>query len=244
MFPKTSRLRIKKMTIPSTTLDQLALFRGLTPQELAWLTPRMYRQTYPAGSNIITAELPGEVVYFILSGTVKIYMNQPDGTDVILAILGPGDTVGEMSLLDSVGRCASVVTQEETHTLWMDSASFQECLRTHSTVTYNLVRILTNRVRMTNEQLQALASLNVYGRIARQLLAFAEKYGEDSGDGDISIPIRLTQSDLADLVGASRKRVNQVIVAYKRQEYISVSPDYRITVHNREALARLCREDQ
>jgi CRP/FNR family cyclic AMP-dependent transcriptional regulator len=88
---------------------------------------------------------------------------------------------------------------------------------------------------------QALATLDVYGRVARQLLAFAEKYGESGSDGQTFIPIRLTQKDIADLVGASRKRVNQVMVSFKNQGLISVDANGRITVHNREGLAHFCR---
>ena len=96
-------------------------------------------------------------------------------------------------------------------------------------------------MRLADELIQALATLDVYGRVARQLLAFSEKYGEASSDGGILIPIRLTQGDIADLVGASRKRVNQVMVSFKQSDYLSVAPNGRISVRDRQALARLCR---
>jgi len=160
---------------------------------------------------------------------------------VILAILGPGDTVGEMSLVDSAGRSANVVTLEKSELLWMDRATFQECLQTMPAVTYNLVHILSDRLRLANEQIQALATLDVYGRVARQVLAFARQYGRPTDDGGTLIPIRLTQSDIADLVGASRERINQVVVSYKRQKYIAVDRRYRITVYNKEALAQRAR---
>jgi CRP/FNR family cyclic AMP-dependent transcriptional regulator len=82
--------------------------------------------------------------------------------------------------------------------------------------------------------------LDIYGRVARQILAFAERYGQVTDQGDIAIPIRLTQSDVASLVGASRERVNQVIMAYKQHKYISVDQNYHITIHNQEALVQRC----
>jgi len=176
----------------------------------------------------------------ILSGAVKIYMDQVDGTRVILALLGPGDIVGEMSLIDSAGRSANVITIEDSHLLWMERRAFQDCLENIPKMNANLVKVLSHRVRLANEQIQALASLDVYGRVARQFLAFSEKYGESMVDGDVLIPIRLTQSDLAELVGASRKRVNQVIVSFKKSGYISVDPEGCVTVHDRKSLARLC----
>jgi CRP/FNR family transcriptional regulator, cyclic AMP receptor protein len=219
-------------------LNEVDLFQGLTEEQVAWVSERVYRKTFPAGFNIITAQQPGEVVYIILNGTVKIHVEQADGTDVIIALLGAGDTVGEMSLLDSAGRCASVVTLEESALIWINRHTFQECLQRIPVISNNLVRILSDRLRLANEQIQALATLDVYGRVARQLLAFAEKYGKRQGEGDVLIPIRLTQSDIADLVGASRKRVNQVFVTYKERHYISVDHNSYITVHDRSALAR------
>jgi CRP/FNR family transcriptional regulator, cyclic AMP receptor protein len=215
------------------------LFSGLTAEQLARVGQHAHRKLFPAGTNIMTVEQPGEVVYIILSGTVKIHIEQADGRDVTLSILGRGDTVGEMSMIDSSGRSASAVTLEESLLLWMDKAAFQECLRDVPQISQNLVRVLAGRVRLANELIQALATLDVYGRVARQLLAFAEKYGEAAGD-EVRIPIRLTQGDIAELVGASRKRVNQVMVAFKGQNLIAEN-DGKITVKDRVGLAKYCR---
>lgn len=221
-------------------LAEVALFKGLSEKQWNRLNESLYGRIFPAGTNIITAEQPGEVVYVILRGAVKIFQDQPDGTRVILALLGPGDIVGEMSLIDSAGRSANVITIEDSHLLWMERKAFQHYLETIPEMNANLVKILSLRVRLANEQIQALASLDVYGRVARQFLAFAEKYGETSDEGAIFIPIRLTQSDLAELVGASRKRVNQVMVNFKKQGLISVNSEGYFTVHNRQSLAKLC----
>jgi CRP/FNR family cyclic AMP-dependent transcriptional regulator len=87
--------------------------------------------------------------------------------------------------------------------------------------------------------IQALATLDVDGRVARQLLAFAEKYGHEK-DGATQLRIVLTQSDIADLVGASRKRVNQAMVAFKEQGFIE-DMDGRIAIKDGEGLAKFCR---
>jgi len=233
--------RRPSVPLPETSiLAKVALFDGLSAKQWVRLNEYLYGRIFPAGTNIITAEQPGEVVYVILRGAVKIYQDLADGTRVILALLGPGDIVGEMSLIDSAGRSANVITIEESHLLWMERRAFQHCLETIPEMNANLVKILSRRVRLANEQIQALASLDVYGRVARQFLAFAEKYGETSDEGDIFLPIRLTQSDLAELVGASRKRVNQVMVSFKRQGLITVDGDGYISVQNRKELARLC----
>ncbi len=222
-------------------LGELELFQGLKAEELAELNGLLRSQTVQAGTHFITAEQPGEVVYVLLAGTVKIYVTRADGREVILAFLGPGDTVGEMSLVDSSGRSANVVTTEPSRLLWMDRATFQTCLRTLAPLANNLVRLLAHRLRFANEQIQALCTLDVPGRVARQILAMADRYGSHEEGGEVRIPIRLTQSDLAEIVGASRERVNQVIVELKQRGAIAVDPDHRIRVRNRRDLARYCR---
>jgi CRP/FNR family transcriptional regulator, cyclic AMP receptor protein len=222
-------------------LSFIPLFEGLDSAALNWIAARSHRCVFNAGTNIITAEQPGEAVYIILHGTVKIHIEQADGRDVVLSIIGSGDTLGEMSLIDSAGRSASAVTLEDSLLLWMDKSTFQQILRDFPPVALNLVRILSARVRLNNELIQALAAMDVYGRVARQLLAFAEKYGEQGEGESVLIPIHLTQSDIADLVGASRKRVNQVMVFFRAQEMISVRADGKIVVQDRARLTAYCR---
>ena len=92
-------------------LSQMPLFQDLSDEDLARLNVELLqRRTFTAGTNIITVAQPGEVVYVMLEGSVKIYVDQIDGSEVILAFLGPGDTFGEMGLIGSSGRSASVLT--------------------------------------------------------------------------------------------------------------------------------------
>ncbi len=222
-------------------LSAIPLFAGLSETQLAWIAQRAHRRLFPGGKDIMTAEQPGEAVYVILHGTVKIHIEQAGGQDVILSILGAGDTLGEMSLIDNVGRSASVVTLEDTLVLWMDKAAFHQVLQDFPPVALNLIRILSSRVRLSDELIKSLATLDVYGRVARQLLAFAEKYGQSHENEATLIPIHLTQGDIADLVGASRKRVNQVMVFFREQEFISLNASGKIIVLDRAALAKYCR---
>jgi CRP/FNR family cyclic AMP-dependent transcriptional regulator len=223
---------------PASTYGELPLFRDLPPEQLERLAGLLHRRTFRAGASLITAEQPGEVVYIILSGTVKIHMEQADGADVIIAFGGAGDVEGEMSLLENIDRSANVVAQEATTVLWMDRARFRECLQTMPGLTFNLVRILSGRLRLANARIQALCALDVQGRLARQIMAFAREYGRPAPDGAIQIPLRLTQSDLASLVGASRERVNQIIATYKQLSYLTVDRNHRITVRDPDALAK------
>lgn len=222
------------------SLVEVPLFRGLTIEQLSKLSMLLRYKRASAGTEIITVKKPGEIAYVILDGGVKVHIDQPDGSDVILAILGAGEIVGEMSLADSLGRSASVTTLEPSTLLMMDRAAFWESLKEVPKMTYNLINVLSRRLRLANLHAQSLVRLDVYGRVAGQLLAFAQEYGEAAPNGDVLIPLRLTQSDLASMVGASRVRVNQALGFYKRRNYLSVNQDRHIVVHDVAALGRHC----
>ena len=221
-------------------LAGLPLFRGLPEGQLAKLSMHLSSKRYRAGTEIIRVNQPGEIAYIILEGSVKIYLDQPDGTDVILASLGAGEILGEMSLADSLGRSATVATLEPSTLLLIDRATFWASLKEMPTMTYNLVDILSRRLRLANLHTQSLARLDVHGRVAAQLLAFAHEYGETAPNGDVLVPLRLTQSDLASMVGASRVRVNQALSFYKRRNYLSLNHNRHIIVHDPAALRRRC----
>lgn len=237
-------MRTLKMNLPTefdlSDLGRIDMFRNLHHADQRQLSQLLHRKTFPAGKTLMTVEQTGEVVYFILSGTVKIHAEQKDGADVIISILGPGEVIGEMSALDQTNRSASVVTLEETTLLWMDRDAFRHCLMAIPMLACNLACTLSARLRSANEQIQSLASLEVENRVARQILSFAERYGQRRPEGGIHVPIRLTQSDIASLVGASREHTNKVLVSYKERGYISVNRDHHITIHDSHSLARRC----
>ena len=234
-----ARLEMRNAMIPKSqelSLDSVPLFAGLDARQRAWLRARLHQRAYPAGTEVMLVGTPGELVYIIMSGTVKVFAPQPDGTDVIVAILGLGDPVGEMSLVDQVGHSASVITLEDSSLLWMSRNDFQDALSSMPQLSQNLLRILSARLRYSTNHIQALAALDVNRRVIRQLLAFGERYGQKTAAGEVHIPIRLTQNDIAELVGASRKRVNQVMVVLKHNGWISIDPAFHITIHNQQAM--------
>ena len=228
---------------PTPTFDQLqriTLFRGLTAEQLGELSTLLHHKTFAAGTTLMTAEQAGEAVYFILRGTVKVHIEQESGGDVIISILGPGDSVGEMSVLDEETRSASVATLATSELLWLDRATFRRCLLAMPALGHNLSCALSARLRHADRQIESLAAVELETRIARQLTAFVERYGEVADDGAVLIPLRLTQSDLAGLVGATRESVNKIIVAYKELALLTVDSHHHITLLDPPALARRC----
>src|SRR5215207_1934440 len=225
--------------LDAVVLETIPLFRGLTPTEQRHLLDLLGIRTFPAGANIVTAEQPGDVAYIVLDGTVKVQVDRPDGTAVILAILRAGEVVGEMSLVDRLGRSATVVAMEQTTLAWLTHSDFWNCLRSMPTMTFNLAGIHSRRLRLSNAHVVALATLDIEGRLADQLLALGAEYGEATADGGCRIPFRLTQGDLAALVGASRVRVNQILVSWKQNNFLSVDGRHIVTLLDRRALAEL-----
>ncbi len=165
---------VTKIPLPDpATLVSLPLFRGLTTEQLSALNELLHLKRCPAGTPLILSGQSGEICYIILEGTIKIHVEQRDGTTVILATLGAGDSVGEMSLVDDSNRCADVVTLEDTTLLWMSRADYYGCMRAIPEIACNVARILASRLRAANEQIMALATLEVESRVARQILALS-----------------------------------------------------------------------
>ena len=219
-----------------TQLANLDLFRGLSNSELTRVNDQLGRTKFPAGAMILTASQPGEVTYIILEGTLKVSVLERNGRELILALLGPGEIVGELSMADRAGRSADVTALEPATLVWMDRHGFDQLRREIPTLTENLLRLMSRRLRLANGQLQAVATLDVHGRVARQLLVLADTLGEALPNSAVRIPLRVTQSDLAALVGATRVRVNEVLVGFSKRGFIEVDAKHRITVKDRDEL--------
>jgi len=120
----------------------MPLFRGVPARNLERLAARIDERTFPApAGKVLTAEQPGEAVYILLEGSVKVHVTHTDGTEVILAILGAGEIVGELSLVGSLGRSASVTTLEDCTFLQMDRRTFLSGMEEVPAISRNLVRI-------------------------------------------------------------------------------------------------------
>jgi len=217
-------------------LGKLELFRELSAAELTQVNELLGRTKFPTGAMILTADQPGEIAYIVLEGTLKVSTIEANGRELTLALLGPGEIVGELALADRAVRSADVTALEPSVLVWIDRGTFERLRRDIPGITENLLRLLARRLRLANAQLQAMATLDVHGRVARQLLSLADVLGEEGADGGMRIPLRVTQSDLAALVGATRVRVNEVLVGFTRRRQIAVDRQHRITILDRAGL--------
>jgi CRP/FNR family cyclic AMP-dependent transcriptional regulator len=151
-------------------LAMLPLFAGIAGNDLQRLNERLGRLELPTGKPLMSAEQPGDLCYVILSGTLRVLLTDPEGDEMTLALLGPGEIVGEMALIEDDVRSASVVALEPVSLLWINRPTFEYARRQIPRLVDNLIRILARRLRHTNAQVLALATLDVPGRVARQLL--------------------------------------------------------------------------
>jgi CRP/FNR family cyclic AMP-dependent transcriptional regulator len=209
---------------------------------LAILNGKMRRQVMPVGARMVMADHLDDTLYVIHTGVVKLVVDTADGNELILAILGPGDVLGALTIGDCLGGARSIVSMDETSLFWIDRDAFEECLTSMPVLSANLSSVLARRVRMANERIEALAGMDVRSRVVRHLLLLAREYGQpmdDGIDGRVRIPLRLTQADLARLVGASRVRVNHALAELRRRGVTANLADHHLVLTDLTALEKL-----
>lgn len=217
-------------------LARVPLFAGLPRNDLAGLAAIMRSRSFKKDEIVFHKGDPGQVMYFIKEGEVRIYMNTEEEQQVSVAILTSGDFFGELALLDEKPRSSSAVAMERTDTLTMHRDDFTSQVRQHPQIAIAILAVLAARLRQADELIENLTFLDVYGRVAKKLLDLAHDYGVDSDRGR-EIRLSLTQRDLASLVGATRESVNRVLSLYRERGLILVDRS-RITVIKPNELRR------
>ncbi len=208
------------MTLKTTTmLASIVLFAGLSPGERQALAATMQRHRYAKGELIFQQGDPGGTLYVIATGTVKIALSAPDGRELLLALLGPGDFFGELSLLDGAPRSADAIAQEDCQLLLLRRENFLAFLNGHPEATKSLLRVLARRLRATDEVVHEAAFLDLPGRVARLLLRLGQTHGRPEQDG-VVLGLRLTHAELASMVGSSRESISRLLKHWQRQGLI------------------------
>ena len=213
----------------ATTLQAIPLFEHLTDEELARMGELTRHRKHPKGSVILFEDDPGDALYVVIEGQVKVVLIGEDGREVILATLADGDFFGEMSLIDDEPRSAHVIAMENSNLLVLRRDDFQRCLENNPRIALGLLRALTKRLRLADSKIGGLVLLDVTGRVARLLLEMA-----DENDG-VVISRRVTHHQIAQMIGSSRETVSRTMRALAEQNLIEVEGK-TITVRDREAM--------
>jgi len=204
------------------------LFANLDAESLRELEQAARPRSFRAGEIIFHRDDPGQMLYVIKQGKVRIYITSPDGQEVTLAVFGPGDYFGELAILDGRPRSASAIALDVVETQALQRSDFIAAVNRHPRIAIQVMQALSVRLRHTDAMIEDLLFLDVHGRVAKKLLDLAELHGVRTPDG-IRIEMKLTQTDLAALVGASRESVNKVIGYFVDKNFIS-SEKRKITI--------------
>lgn len=221
---------------PESLLRSIPLFDSLPDDAIAELMTRVRRRRFRSGDIIFHRDDPGSTLYLLESGQVKVYVPTEEGRDIILAVLRPGQFFGELSLLDNKPRSATAQANEETVTLILEREDFFAFLREHADIALRLLEVLAARLRQTDALLEDIAFLDIDGRLAKRLLELGNNFGQPT-EGGTMIELRLTQEELAAMIGATRESVAKRLGYYKRRGFIAVE-NHRITIVRPNELAR------
>ena len=217
-------------------LMNVVLFRGMPRPMLLELASKLRPVRYRAHTDIFHEGDEGATLYIILKGAVKIFIPSLDGREVVLAVHRKYDLLGEMSLLDNFPRSASATTIEDTEAVSLSRRDFLSVLDRHPEAQRAIIDVLVARLRATNQSIQDAYLLDVPGRLARRLLTIAYEHGEETEEG-VDIGLRVSQQELANMIGASRVAVNKQLQQWRKQKIVDVNRQ-RVTIVDVKALER------
>lgn len=212
-------------------LASVPLFQGLPSHELARFAELVRERAYPRGSVILFQDDPGDSLYVLRTGRVKVVLIGEDGREVILGVLEPGSHFGELALIDDQPRSAHVIAMDDAQLLILRRDDFRRRVEESPSVAWALLTELSRRLRRADQKIGGLVLLDVPGRIARLLLDLAQEAGGDT------IEKVLTHQTIAQMIGASRETVSRAMKEFQDSGLISVVRR-RIAVADRAALEK------
>jgi CRP/FNR family cyclic AMP-dependent transcriptional regulator len=191
-------------------LRKVPLFSELEEDEIRQLAELVREHHYKKNVTIFHVEDPGNALFILKSGLVKITIEDQNGREIILRMLYPTDFFGDMALLDGMPRSATVSTQEPSDALIIYREHFLQIIEKSPKILLNMTAVLSRRLRKVNELIRSLAFFDVYGKVARVLLNLAAEKGRATEQGTV-IDLRLTQQELAELAGMSRETMTRTL---------------------------------
>lgn len=209
-------------------LRRVPLLSSLSELQLSTLAAASVRRSFPKGRTIVAEGEPSQSLYILLSGRAKVQRSDAEGKEVILAMIGPGEFFGEMSLIDDAPRSASVITIESCDFMAIQKDSFKAMLAQSSDMSMQIMRGLVKRLREADKKIETLALLDVYGRVARVLLDFSEQVG-----GERVVKGKLPRQEIAKMIGASREMVSRVMKGLETDGYIIPMPEGKLVLREK-----------
>lgn len=198
---------------------KFALFAELDDRELAAIAAVAKARRYAKDDVVFHADESGDIFCLIKEGQVKVTMISPEGKEIILSMLGPGDFFGEMALLDDEPRSATVIATEalEVVTIWR--TDFLQILSENFSIAKKVLAELSKRLRNASNRIESLATMDVYGRLARFFLDLARDQGKVLDNGYVAVT-RPTHQSIANMIGTSRETVSRLIHDLMKQNLL------------------------
>ncbi len=202
-------------------LRRVPLFSLLTVTQAEVISGAVTKQRYKRGEVLVEQGQKSNALAILLTGRARVVSADSRGREVILATLGPGDYIGEMSIIDNEPHSATVRAEVQTDVLLLGRADFARCLAENASMSLVVMRGLVKRLRHADRKIESLALLDVYGRVAHALLEFAVQ----DAHGQWIIREKISRQDLAKMVGASREMVSRVMKDLEERAFIQTLPN-------------------
>jgi CRP-like cAMP-binding protein len=210
-------------------IRRVPLFSMLTADQAQAIADSVVKRRFRRGELVVEQGRKSNALFILLNGRARVLTADARGREVILAVLESGDYVGEMSLIDNEPHSATVRAEIQTDMLVLQRSDFTRCLPENSTLSYAILRGLVKRLRNADRQIESLALLDVYGRVARTLLDMAETDPE----GVRIIRHKVSRQDMAKVVGASREMVSRVMKDLEERAVIETQDNGFVIIKER-----------
>jgi len=227
------------MPAPPKLLAQIPLFKNLTREDLADLAILLRKQKANKGDVLFRKGSEGTALYIIQEGAIKIVLPSRLGDERIVTIFSSGDFFGEMALLDGMPRSADAVAIKPSKLLLLNRSDFLRFLKKSDAAIEKILSSLSMRLRKTDDLLEDTSFLNIPARLAKNLLEIGETFGHKDGEM-VEINLRLSQKELADMVGATRESINKELRVLREKGLVTVT-DKAIYIHDIKRLKRRIR---
>ena len=227
------------MSLDDQIIMRVPLFAGLNEEQYKALGDRTGSTALRRGEILFEEGDPGDRLYIITEGKIKLGHTSSDGRESLLAILGPGEIIGELTLFDPGPRSTTATAVSPVSMLSLEHSALMDILDVNPDLAKHMLRALAQRLRRTNESLSDLVFSDVPGRVAKALLDLSDRFGNPTDNG-VHVPHDLTQEELAQLVGASRETVNKSLADFVSRGWIRLE-GRAVTLLDVDRLARRAR---
>jgi CRP-like cAMP-binding protein len=215
-------------------LKRVPLFAKLSDTQAISLIGSLEKLRYKRSEHIIDIGEKSNALYVIISGRARVVIVSDKGKEVVLATLGVGDCIGEMSLLDELPHSATVVADTQMDVLVLAREAFSSCVTHNAPLAVSVMQGLVDRLRRANQKIASLAFVSVYGRVARALLESAEQ----DETGQLIISKKISHAAMSREIGASREMVSKALKEFEKQSFIRRLEDGTLRIVERRSMDR------